>query len=81
MDRKYEGADMRLYDGHPDKELKAKMDADAADAAAKKLAAIGARATYFPMEEKWMVFKNYKAVTGFHPTIQSAAAEALSCHI
>lgn len=48
---------MRCYNGCPDKELQAVLDDNAA--AEIELAVFGARATYFPMEERWMVFKDY----------------------
>ena len=66
---------MRCYNGCPDKELQALLDDQAL--ATKELAAIGARATYFPMEQKWMVFKDYEAITEFHDTKRQAANAAL----
>lgn len=66
---------MRCYNGCPDSELQAILDDN--ELASKELAAIGARATYFPMEQKWMVFKDYKAITEFHNTKRQAANAAL----
>lgn len=66
---------MRCYNGCPDKELQALIDD--MKLASKELAAIGARATYFPMEHKWMVFSDNKAITGFHDTKRQAANAAL----
>lgn len=66
---------MRCYNGCPDSELQALLDDQAL--ATKQLAAIGARATYFPMEQKWMVFKDYEAITEFHNTKRQAANAAL----
>lgn len=66
---------MRCYNGCPDSELQAFLDDQAL--ATKELAAIGARATYFPMEQKWMVFKDYEAITEFHNTKRQAANAAI----
>ena len=66
---------MRCYNGCPDDELQALLDDKAL--ATKQLAAIGARATYFPTEQKWMVFKDYEAITEFHETKRQAANAAI----
>lgn len=55
---------MRLYNGCPDKELQAVMDAR--QAAIDELAALGIRATFFPAEGKWKGFKDYRSVSEFH---------------
>lgn len=67
---------MRCYHGCPDKELKLVLDDQ--ENARKELAKIGAHATYFPMEQKWMVFKNYESISSFHDTIRQAANSVLS---
>ncbi|HEY6020840.1 MAG TPA: hypothetical protein VIY48_13360 [Candidatus Paceibacterota bacterium] len=67
---------MRCYNGCPDKELQAVLDDNAL--ASKELAAIGARATYFPMEEKWMVFKDCEPISKFHDTKRQAANAVLA---
>lgn len=67
---------MRCYNGCPDKELQAVLDDNAA--AEIELAVFGARATYFPMEERWMVFKDYKPVTDFHSSKRLAANAAIN---
>lgn len=68
---------MRLYNGCPDDELKAYWERQAN--ISKELGKVGLRATYFPMEEKWMVFdKNSLPVTDFYETKQQAADAALA---
>jgi len=66
---------MRCYDGCPDKELQAIIDDCAL--ARKQLADAGLTVTYFPMEGKWRVFRNYTATGGFHDTLRQAADAAL----
>jgi len=66
---------MRCYNGCPDSELQAFLDDQ--ELATKQLAAIGSRATFFPMEQKWMVFKDCEAITEFHDTKRQAANAAL----
>lgn len=66
---------MRCYNGCPDKELQALIDDCAL--AAKQLDAVGARATYFPVEERWMVFRDYLQISEFHHTIRQAADAVL----
>lgn len=66
---------MRCYDGCPDSQLQAKIDADTR--VEKSLAKRGMSVTYFPVEQGWMVFKGYHPVTEFHPSLQSAAHAAL----
>ena len=67
---------MRCYDGCPDSEYQAHLDDEAK--ASEELSKIGARATYFPMEGMWMVFKDYKAISGFYPSKRAAASAVLS---
>ena len=62
---------MRCYNGCPDSVLQAKLDADAL--IRKRLNHMGMRATYFPMEQKYMVFHGLSPVTKFHSTLQEAA--------
>lgn len=66
---------MRCYNGAPDSELQAFLDDS--ELASQQLAAVGMRATYFPMEGQWMVFRGLHAVTGFYPTKRGAANAAL----
>ena len=62
---------MRCYNGCPDSELQAVHDANAD--AKKRLKDAGASATYFPMEQKWLVFKGNRPVGEFKSTILEAA--------
>lgn len=63
---------MRLYNGCPDSELQAKLDDD--KLAGNQLAKIGLRATYFPMEQKWMAFDcDSLAVSEFYDTKRQLA--------
>lgn len=57
---------MRCYDGCPDSEYQAYLDARAA--ADKRLAAANpnARCVYFPMEEKFLVFVGYHSIGEMH---------------
>lgn len=66
---------MRCYDGAPDSELQALLDGK--DRCHKRLAKAGLKATYFPMEGKWMVFKGHHAVTVFHTDLFSATHAAM----
>ena len=66
---------MRCYNGCPDSALLSFLNDLAL--ATEELKTIGARATYFPMEQKWMVFKDNKAITEFHETKRQAANAAL----
>lgn len=66
---------MRCYNGCPDSELQALIDDSAK--ATQELKAIGAHATYFPVEDQWMVFKDYQPLTGFHGTKRQATNSAL----
>lgn len=61
---------MRCYNGCPDSQLQAYLDNQ--KRLHKELAKLGATATYFPEEQKWMVFKNHKAVTTFHSELAGA---------
>lgn len=68
---------MRCYDGCPDEELQAVLDAKFE--AHKQLADAGLRATYFPMEGQWMVFDTgFNPVTGFCDSVLEAADTALA---
>lgn len=62
---------MRCYNGCPDSDLQKILDD--ATLAHKQLAARGVRATYFPAEAAWMVFKDYKPITGFYSSVRNAA--------
>lgn len=68
---------MRLYDGCPDDELKAKIDHD--NAAFDALWRAGLRATYFPAEDSWMAFEKetHRPASEFFPTIQALAQAVL----
>lgn len=65
---------MRCYNGCPDSALRKVLDARAA--ARKRLSDAGYQATYFPMEEKWMVFdEEFRLVTGcFNSVVEAADA-------
>lgn len=65
---------MRCYNGCPDKELQALLDSK--EKAHKDLSKIGCRATYFPMEGKWLVFKGLDIITDFFEDVRDAAAAA-----
>ena len=67
---------MRCYNGCPDKELQALLDESAR--IDKELAAVGARATYFPMEERWIIFRGNEMLTDFHSSKFAAATIAIS---
>lgn len=43
----------------------------------KKLNRLGARITYFPLEQKFLVFKDYKSIGEFQDTREQAAIEAI----
>lgn len=72
---------MRCYNGCPDDELAAVWKAN--DDAHAALAAAGLKATYFPLEGKWMVSTRldsgvpWREVTGFHNTLVEAVRVAL----
>lgn len=66
---------MRCYNGCPDSELQALIDRDVK--AQKDLAKFGARATYFPMEQKWQVFKDHRMVGKFQDSLPEAARLAI----
>ena len=61
---------MRCYNGCPDSQLQAHIDEQ--NRLHKELSLRGATATYFPVEERWMIFKDYKPVTEFHTTLAGA---------
>lgn len=63
---------MRCYDGCPDSELQALIDAKIK--ARKEIESLGYTVTYFPMEDKWMAFKNYLPATKFHNSIIEIAS-------
>lgn len=67
---------MRCYNGCPDSALQAFLDDQRK--ASEELAAIGCHATYFPMEEKWVVFKGNRPITPFLDTKRAAADAALA---
>lgn len=70
---------MRCYDGCPDSELQALLDD--ARRASRELEAAGLRATYFPVEQGWMVFRDLTPIsTNFYPTKRAAADAALKEH-
>lgn len=54
----------RCYNGCLDKEAQAIVDESRRQDAILKH--FGARACHYPMEGKWMVWKDLDAVTGFH---------------
>lgn len=66
---------MRCYNGCPDSKMQAVIDDQMK--ATKELEDIGATVTYFPMEEKWMAFKDNQAITSFHGTKREAANAVL----
>ena len=69
---------MRCYNGCWDSEAQAKFAAQ--DRLRKRMESLcpGARCTYFPMEEKFSVWVNYKQITGDHSTRTDALMEAIS---
>ena len=80
----YGGNDMRCYNGCPDDALRAKLAAD--DAATKRLQAtvnalrklhVDARCTYFPMEQKYLVFVGYQAIGEMEDSKQGACNKAI----
>lgn len=66
---------MRLYDGAPDDELKAHMDD--LERCDRELAQHGARATFYPAEEKWAVWVGFRQITEFHQSKRAATDDAL----
>lgn len=65
---------MRCYNGCPDDELQAVIDAKrAAFDEAKRL---GINITYFPMEGQYMAFRDIEQVSGFHDHPRGALEEA-----
>lgn len=61
---------MRCFNGCPDSSLQAWLDEQSKQH--QRLIPYGARATYFPVEESWMVFQGYQPVTGFHSSLRGA---------
>lgn len=65
---------MRCYNGAPDSALTAVIEERTA--AHKRLAELGVRATWFPMEERWMGFDDQRnEVTKSHSTVFGVLAE------
>lgn len=58
---------MRYYNGCPDSKFQAYLDEQ--NRLHAELGRMGIRATYFPAEERWMGFKDYRPVTEFHATL------------
>lgn len=69
---------MRYYNGCPDTKLRNYLDRQ--DALHKELSRFNAYATYFPNEEKWMVFKDCKIMTPFCNTLEEAVLEYKAKH-
>jgi hypothetical protein len=63
---------MRCYDGCPDSELQRRIDAQAN--ARKKIEELGFSVTYFPVEQGYVAFKGYHAVTELHADIEGLLA-------
>lgn len=61
---------MRCYNGCPDSELQAHLDEQTR--LHKVLERLGARATYFPAEGAWMVFKDHWPKTEFCSSLAGA---------
>ena len=63
---------MRCYNGCPDKELQAIIDDS--ELAKRELEALGLRATWFPMEQGWVVFRGLHPINDdFYPSRRAAA--------
>lgn len=43
----------------------------------ERLDAAGFTVSFFPMEQKWLAFKDYVAASAFHDTVQQVAEELL----
>lgn len=74
---------MRCYNGCPDKALQAVLDSAAdvrkeLERIGKEIDGVGCRATWFPMEEKFMVFKGLDPITGFCDNLHAALRETKS---
>lgn len=68
---------MRCYNGCPDAELQAWLDSQEALRRELSEKRPGARATWFPNGEFWMVFgEDLRPVTGEHRTLAGAVREA-----
>ena len=63
---------MRCYNGCPDSELKAYWDNIAK--CKQEIIDLGYTVTYFPMEGKYMAFKNYRPASQFHGSLASLLA-------
>jgi len=63
----------RIYNGCPDSETQAWLDDK--EQAKQKLSDAGFTVSFFPMEQKWMGFKDYRSVSKFHDTIQGVVEE------
>lgn len=62
---------MRCYNGCPDSKLQAWIDEQSR--LHKELERLDVRATYFPSEERWMIFdRNHQSVGEFHATLDGA---------
>lgn len=66
---------MRCYDGCPDAYLQSKIDSR--DKARKRLENVGLTVTYFPLEQKWMVFKCNELISDFYNSVEEAAHAVL----
>lgn len=64
---------MRLYNGCPDKELQELLDSRRETK--RKIISLGFTVTYFPMEEKYIGFRNYTPVTEFCDSLQDVLKE------
>ena len=63
---------MRCYDGCPDSSYQALLDSCAA--ARATIIKLGYTVTYFPMEERYMAFKDFRPASAFFVTVQLLAA-------
>jgi hypothetical protein len=62
---------MRCYNGCPDTQLQSLLDAQSA--AHQELKSKGLHATYYPVEQKWLVFRGVKCDWVWHNTVLDAA--------
>jgi hypothetical protein len=69
---------MRCYNGCPDSALQALLDAKRK--AHEELRAVdpGARATYFPVEEEWSVWKDNRQIGSSSPSLFAAINNAIT---
>jgi hypothetical protein len=68
---------MRYYNGCPDSELQALLNAQGSLLDAIKKLEPAACCTYFPMEERWQVHKWGEPLSGFYSNKLEALKEAL----